>query len=74
MPIPAGRNAVRGHRSTVTQQTPPPGRSLLTDLQDRLIVPGLLGFTRAGYHWRRWRWTPLAVSLRARTVVVTVPA
>jgi NAD(P)-dependent dehydrogenase (short-subunit alcohol dehydrogenase family) len=55
----------------VTQETPPPGRSLLTDLQDRLIVPGLLGFTSAGYRWRKRRWKPLAITLRARTVVVT---
>jgi NAD(P)-dependent dehydrogenase (short-subunit alcohol dehydrogenase family) len=38
---------------------------------DRLIVPGMLGFTRYGYAWRKRSWRPLAVSLRDRTVVIT---
>ncbi len=66
-----GRNAVRGLHAALTEESPPPGRSLLTDLKDRLIVPGLLGFTNVGYHWRKRSWRPLAVSLRGRTVVVT---
>jgi len=48
-----------------------PARRLLTDLQDHLIVPGLLGFTNLGYHWHKRKWKPLAVSLRGRTAVVT---
>jgi NAD(P)-dependent dehydrogenase (short-subunit alcohol dehydrogenase family) len=55
----------------VAGETASPGRSLLTDLQDRLILPGLLGFTRLGYRWRRRCWKPLTVSLRGRTGVVT---
>jgi NAD(P)-dependent dehydrogenase (short-subunit alcohol dehydrogenase family) len=55
----------------MTEGLPPPGRHLLTDLQDRLIVPGLLGFTSIGYRWRKRSWKPLAVSLRGRTAVVT---
>jgi NAD(P)-dependent dehydrogenase (short-subunit alcohol dehydrogenase family)/carbon monoxide dehydrogenase subunit G len=66
-----GKNAVRGLQAALTEEAPPPVRSLLTDLQDRLIVPGLLGFTNVGYHWHKRRWKPLAVSLRGRTVVVT---
>ena len=66
-----GRNAVRGLQAALSGESPPPGRSRLTDLQDRLIVPGLLGFTNAGYHWHKRSWKPLAVSLRDRTVVVT---
>ncbi len=60
-----GRQAGSSHASAA------PGRSRLTDLQDRLIVPGLLGFTSLGYRWRKRSWKPLAVSLRGRTVVVT---
>jgi NAD(P)-dependent dehydrogenase (short-subunit alcohol dehydrogenase family) len=66
-----GKNAVRGLQAALDGESPPPGRSLLTDLQDRLLVPGLLGFTRLGYHWHKRRWKPLAVSLRNRTAVVT---
>ena len=55
----------------MTGETASSGRRLLTDLQDRLILPGLLGFTRLGYRWRRRCWKPLTVSLRGRTGVVT---
>ena len=66
-----GKNAIRGLRAALTEEPSPPERSLLTDLQDRLLVPGLVGFTSAGYRWRKRSWKPLAVSLRGRTVVVT---
>jgi NAD(P)-dependent dehydrogenase (short-subunit alcohol dehydrogenase family)/carbon monoxide dehydrogenase subunit G len=66
-----GKNAVAGLRAALTEVPPAPARSLLTDLQDRLIVPGLLGFTSLGYCWHRRGWKPLAVSLRGRTAVVT---
>ena len=66
-----GRNAVRGLEAALCGESPTPERSRLTDLQDRLIVPGLLGFTNLGYHWHKRSWKPLAVSLRDRTVVVT---
>jgi len=66
-----GKNAVRGLQVALTEELPPPGRRLLTDLQDRLIVPGLVGFTNLGYHWHKRSWKPLVASLRGRTVVVT---
>ena len=66
-----GKNAVRGLQAALTEEPPPPGRSRLTDLQDRLIVPGLVGFTNVGYLWHKRNWKPLAVSLRGRTVVIT---
>jgi dehydrogenase/reductase SDR family member 12 len=66
-----GKNAVQGLQAALTDEPRPPGRSLLTDLQDRLIVPGLVGFTNVGYRWHKRNWKPLAVSLRERTVVVT---
>ena len=66
-----GRNAVRGLEAALTDSPLPPERSLATDVQDRLIVPGLLGFTSIGYHCHRRRWKPLAVSLRGRTAVIT---
>jgi NAD(P)-dependent dehydrogenase (short-subunit alcohol dehydrogenase family) len=66
-----GKNAVRGLQAALSGASSPPGRSRLADLQDRLIVPGLLGFTNVGYHWHKRSWKPLAVSLRGRTVVVT---
>jgi dehydrogenase/reductase SDR family protein 12 len=66
-----GKNAVRGLQLALSGDPPSPARSLKTDLQDRLILPGVLGFTSVGYHWHKRSWKPLAVSLRGRTVVIT---
>jgi len=66
-----GKDAVRGLQVALTEEPPPPERSRLTDLQDCLILPGLIGFTNLGYRWHKRRWKPLAVSLHGRTVVVT---
>jgi dehydrogenase/reductase SDR family protein 12 len=66
-----GKNAVRGLAAALTEEPLPPGRSLLIDLQDRLIVPGLVGFTNVGYRWHKRSWKPMAASLHGRTVVVT---
>jgi len=66
-----GKNAVQGLQAALAEEPPAPERSWLTDLQDRLIVPGLVGFTNVGYRWHKRSWKPLAVSLEGRTVVVT---
>ena len=66
-----GKNAVRGLQAAFADDVPPTRRSLLTDLQDRLILPGLVGFTNVGYHWHKRTWKPLSASMRGRTVVIT---
>ncbi len=66
-----GKRAVAGLHAALSGEPAAPERSRLTDLQDHLIVPGLLGFTNVGYHWHKRCWKPLAVSLRGRTMVVT---
>ncbi len=66
-----GKTAVRGLAAALGEAPPTPARSGLTDLGDRLILPGLAGFTRQGYRCHARNWKPLAVSMRGRTVVVT---
>ena len=66
-----GKNAVRGLQIALSGDPPSPARSLRTDLQDCLILPGVLGFTSAGYRWHKRSWKPMAVSLHGRTVVIT---
>jgi NAD(P)-dependent dehydrogenase (short-subunit alcohol dehydrogenase family)/carbon monoxide dehydrogenase subunit G len=66
-----GKNAVRGLQGALTDDFPPPRRSLLADLQDHLILPGLVGFTNVGYRWHKRTWKPLSTSMRGRTVVIT---
>jgi NAD(P)-dependent dehydrogenase (short-subunit alcohol dehydrogenase family) len=67
-----GKRAVAGLRSALgAAPVAAPERHWLTDLQDRLIVPGMLGFTNLGYCWHERSWRPLTASLQGRTVVVT---
>lgn len=66
-----GKNAMRGLQAVLSADPPAPSSSLLTYLQDRLVLPGVLGFTNLGYHWHKRSWKPLAVSLRGKTAVVT---
>jgi NAD(P)-dependent dehydrogenase (short-subunit alcohol dehydrogenase family) len=42
-----------------------------TRLADRLILPGLVGFTRWGYRWGRGRWPLTPRPLAGRRVVLT---
>jgi NAD(P)-dependent dehydrogenase (short-subunit alcohol dehydrogenase family) len=66
-----GRDAVAGLKAALTADATPPARSAWTDLADRLILPGLVGFTHLGYRRKKRAWKPLSVSLRGRTAVVT---
>ena len=66
-----GRRAVEGLRSALSEERPVPEARKINALKDRLLVPGLLDFTRHGYRHGRKRWPPLAVNLRDRTMVVT---
>jgi NAD(P)-dependent dehydrogenase (short-subunit alcohol dehydrogenase family)/carbon monoxide dehydrogenase subunit G len=66
-----GKAAIAGLRQVLTEELPVPERSWIGTLQDRLILPGMLGFTRLGYDWHKRSWRPLAASLRGQTVVIT---
>jgi NAD(P)-dependent dehydrogenase (short-subunit alcohol dehydrogenase family) len=48
-----------------------PTPTLLNEWQDRLILPGMLRFTKLGYLSRRRSWAPPTYSMRGRTVVIT---
>ena len=66
-----GRRAVEGLKDALSRQPEVPAPSLVTAALDRLVVPGLLRFTRLGYGTRKGSFAPLAVSLQGRTAVVT---
>ena len=40
-------------------------------LADKLVVPGMLGFTRYGYRSARRHWNPVSAYLRDRHIVIT---
>jgi NAD(P)-dependent dehydrogenase (short-subunit alcohol dehydrogenase family) len=66
-----GKDAVAGLRAALSEEPPVPDYSWSNAIMDRLIIPGMLGFTEFGYRWRKGYWKPLAVSLAGRTAVVT---
>ena len=46
-------------------------RSLTRDLMDRLVLPGMVGFTRFGYQFKKRSWTELPGFKEERVAVVT---
>lgn len=66
-----GRRAMAGLCEALSAEQPVPGRFLLRDLLDRMLLPGAAGFTRFGYRWRQAGWKPMSARLAGRTAVVT---
>jgi len=66
-----GKRAIDGLRDALSKPAEAPGRSLVSDLADRLVLPGAIGFTRLGYRRRKRGWRPMPATLDGRTAVVT---
>lgn len=66
-----GKSAMAGMRRALEDRFEPPGADAWTVLADRLVVPGLVGFTRFGYRAARKHWNPVSAYLRDRHVVIT---
>lgn len=71
MLVGVGKNAIQGLQTALSADPPAPSQSLWTYLQDRLILPGMLGFTKLGYYWHHRSWKREALSLRGKTTIVT---
>jgi NAD(P)-dependent dehydrogenase (short-subunit alcohol dehydrogenase family)/carbon monoxide dehydrogenase subunit G len=66
-----GRKAMAGLQRALSDKPKAPGESLLRNLADRMVLPGVLAFTRFGYDRSKRNWQPMVVSLDGRTVVIT---
>jgi dehydrogenase/reductase SDR family member 12 len=66
-----GKSAMAGMKSALEDRFDPPRATPRTVLADKLVVPGLLGFTRFGYRWARRHWNPVSAYLRDRHILVT---
>lgn len=66
-----GKKAVEGLRSALNEQGKTPEKAFRNTVEDRSIVPGLLGFSRLGYRSRKGSWAPVTAFLDGKTVVVT---
>ena len=66
-----GRRSVEGLREALEDNYPPPAAAPDTRRADRMLLPGLLHFTRAGYRRGRKRWHPVSAWMGGKHVVIT---
>jgi NAD(P)-dependent dehydrogenase (short-subunit alcohol dehydrogenase family) len=66
-----GKSAMAGMKRALEDRFDPPRAAWGTMLADRLVVPGMLGFTRFGYGSARRRWRPVSAYLRDRHILIT---
>ena len=66
-----GKSAMAGMRRALEDRFEPPAADAWTALADRLVVPGMVCFTRFGYLAARKHWNPASAYLRDRHVVIT---
>ncbi len=66
-----GKSAMGGMRRALEDRFEPPAADALTALADRLVVPGLVCFTRLGFRAARKHWNPVSAYQRDRHVVIT---
>ncbi len=66
-----GRRSMTGLQEALADDYPPPDSSRCSRLADRMLLPGLLRFTRLGYLRGRPHWRPMSAYLGDRHIVVT---
>ena len=66
-----GKSAMAGMKRALEDRFDPPRADWGTLLADKLVVPGMLGFTRFGYRSARSHWKPVSAYLRDRHIVIT---
>jgi len=67
----AGKNAMAGMKRALEDRFEPPRPAWGTLLADKLILPGMLGYTRFGHGAARRRWQPVSAYLRGRHILIT---
>ena len=66
-----GKSAMAGMKRALEDRFDPPRAAIGTVLSDKLVLPGLLHFTRFGYRAARRHWNPVSAYLRDRHVLIT---
>jgi dehydrogenase/reductase SDR family member 12 len=66
-----GKSALAGMKRALDDRFEPPRATFGTALADKLVVPGMLSFTRFGYRSARRHWNPVSAYLRDRHIVIT---
>jgi NAD(P)-dependent dehydrogenase (short-subunit alcohol dehydrogenase family)/carbon monoxide dehydrogenase subunit G len=66
-----GKKAVKGLESALNERRVTPEHKIRNLIKDRVVFPGMFGFSRLGYKKRKRSWAPVTDSLEGRCVVVT---
>ena len=66
-----GKSAMAGMKKALEDRFDPPRAGLGVLLADKLVLPGMLGFTRFGYSSARRHWKPVSAYLRDRHILIT---
>ncbi|MCM2312660.1 MAG: SDR family NAD(P)-dependent oxidoreductase [Steroidobacteraceae bacterium] len=66
-----GKSAMAGMRRALEDRYDPPRAAWQDELADRLLLPGMLRFTRLGYRGSRRHWNPVSAYLRDRHILIT---
>ena len=66
-----GKSAMAGMQRALEDRFEPPRAAWSTAVADRLVLPGMLAFTRFGYRAARRHWNPVSAYLRDRHVLIT---
>jgi NAD(P)-dependent dehydrogenase (short-subunit alcohol dehydrogenase family) len=66
-----GKSAMEGLKAALEDRFPAPRESAALALADRLLLPGIWRFTRAGYRSARRNWKPVSAFLANRHALIT---
>lgn len=66
-----GKSAMQGLKTALVDRFPAPRESTARAIGDRLLLPGIWRFTRAGYRSARKDWNPVSAFMAKRHAVIT---
>lgn len=66
-----GKSAIKGLESALQDNFSASTDPARHERCDRLVVPGMFGFTRFGYHRAKRRWNPVSARLEGKHMVLT---
>lgn len=67
----AGAQTIRDLAIALEDDYPAPDASGLQKLADKLVLPGMFGFTKFGYKSAKKDWLPITANMQGRRVLVT---
>lgn len=66
-----GRKAVAGLQQALEDNVPVPEQTTCSELADKLVVPGMAGFSKLGYSRRANQFAPMSADITGQHIVIT---